>query len=143
MTGSADEPSEEVVVRAAGGVVVGDDGRVALIHRPRYDDWSLPKGKLVPGEDPQDGAVRETEEETGLTCRPGVFLCRDSYIDQQGRPKMVDYWLMEPVEGSCSPNDEVDELQWLEVDPALDLLTYDRDRETLRKGVEAWRASRT
>jgi 8-oxo-dGTP diphosphatase len=140
---SADEPSEGIVVRAAGGVVVGADGRVAVIHRPRYDDWSLPKGKLEAGEDPEDGAVRETQEETGLTCRPDVFLRRDTYTDHHGRPKVVDYWLMEPVEGSFSPNDEVDELRWLEVDPALDLLTYDRDRETLRKGVEAWRASRT
>ena len=143
MTSSADEPVAEGVVRAAGGVVVGDDGRVAVVHRPRYDDWSLPKGKLDPGERAQDGAARETEEETGLTCLVRDYLGREAYTDHHGRPKVVDYWLMEPVAGAFHPNDEVDELRWLEIQPARDLLTYDRDRETLRKGVEAWKESRT
>jgi 8-oxo-dGTP diphosphatase len=124
-------------------VVVGDDGRVAVVHRPRYDDWSLPKGKLDPGERAQDGAVRETQEETGLTCLVRDYLGRDEYTDHHGRPKVVDYWLMEPVTGAFHPTDEVDELRWLEIQPARALLTYDRDRETLRKGVEAWKESRT
>jgi 8-oxo-dGTP pyrophosphatase MutT (NUDIX family) len=143
VTGSADEPTSDGVIRAAGGVVIGADGRVALVHRPRYDDWSLPKGKLAPGEDAEDGAVRETEEETGFTCRTSTYLRRDSYTDHVGRPKVVDYWLMEPVDGSFLPNDEVDEIRWLEYEQARVLLTYDRDQETLRKGVDAWKASRT
>jgi 8-oxo-dGTP diphosphatase len=143
LTGSPDEPVAEGVVRAAGGVVIRDDGRVAVVHRPRYDDWSLPKGKLDPGERAQDGAVRETEEETGLRCLVRDYLGREEYADHHGRPKVVDYWLMEPAAGVFHPNDEVDELRWLEIQPARDLLTYDRDRETLRKGVEAWKESRT
>ena len=71
------------------------------------------------------------------------YLGREAYTDHHGRPKVVDYWLMEPVAGAFHPNDEVDELRWLEIQPARDLLTYDRDRETLRKGVEAWKESRT
>jgi 8-oxo-dGTP diphosphatase len=131
------------VVRAAGGVVVGDDGRMAIIHRPRYDDWSLPKGKLFDGEDPLEGALREAEEETGFRCAAGMFLERVSYPDRQGRRKVVDYWLLQPVEGSFVPNDEVDELRWLEHLEAERLLTYERDRGTARKGVEAWTASHT
>ena len=119
------------------------DGHVALIHRPRYDDWSLQKCKLVSGELPEDGAVRDTKEERGLTCRTRSYLGRDSYTDNMGRPKVVDYWLMEPAEGAFLPNDEVDELRWLEPRAARDLLTYDRDRRTVRKGVEAWKATRT
>ena len=102
MTDSPDEPVAGGIVRAAGGVVVGDDGRVAVVHRPRYDDWSLPKGKLDPGERAQDGAVRETEEETGLRCLVRHYLGREAYTDHHGRPKVVDYWLMEPV-GTVAP----------------------------------------
>jgi 8-oxo-dGTP diphosphatase len=143
VTGAVPGPVGDGVVRAAGGVVVAEDGRVVVVHRPRYDDWSLPKGKLVPGEDPEDGAVRETEEETGLVCRTHGYLGRDSYLDRGGNPKVVDYWLMEAITGSFRPNDEVDEMRWVETARAHDLLTYHRDRETLRKGVEAWEASRT
>jgi 8-oxo-dGTP diphosphatase len=137
------EPSGRGVVRAAGGVVIGADGRLAVIHRPRYDDWSLPKGKLLADEAPLEGALRETEEETGLRCVPGVFLEQVAYLDRSGRTKVVDYWLLEPVEGSFAPGDEVDELRWLEPAEADRALTYGRDRGTARKGVEAWKASRT
>jgi 8-oxo-dGTP pyrophosphatase MutT (NUDIX family) len=136
-------PVADGVVRAAGGVVVDGKGRVALVHRPRYDDWSLPKGKLDPGESPEDGALRETREETGFTCRPRTYLGRDAYTDHLGRPKVVDYWLMEPVGGSFHANDEVDELRWLEIHHARELLTYDRDRTTLQRGAKAWKALRT
>jgi 8-oxo-dGTP diphosphatase len=124
-------------------VVIDGDGRLAVVHRPRYDDWSLPKGKLLGGEEPLDGALREVEEETGFGCAAGPFLESVSYMDRSGRTKVVDYWLMEPVEGSFVPGDEVDELRWLEPEDAQATLTYDRDRKTARKGVEAWRASRT
>jgi 8-oxo-dGTP pyrophosphatase MutT (NUDIX family) len=115
-------------VQAAGGVVLRD-GRVAVVHRPRYDDWSLPKGKLDRGESFEDAALREVEEETGLRCR----LVRELPAVQyrvRGRPKLVRYWAMEVEEETqFVPNDEVDEVRWLEPSEALALLSYDRDRE--------------
>jgi 8-oxo-dGTP diphosphatase len=115
-------------VEAAGGAVVRD-GRVAVVHRPKYDDWSLPKGKLDPGESFEEAAVREVEEETGLRCELGSELPSARYRDSKGRPKVVRYWQMTPVEGEFSPTDEVDDLRWLEPAEAARLLTYDRDRE--------------
>jgi 8-oxo-dGTP diphosphatase len=117
-------------VEAAGGVVVRD-GRVALIHRPKYDDWTLPKGKLEAGEQFEDAALREVREETGLRCTLGRELPSTSYEDHKGRSKVVRYWLMEPQSGEFSPNDEVDELRWLDAAGARDLLTHERDRELL------------
>ena len=115
-------------VQAAGGVVLRD-GRVAVVHRPRYDDWSLPKGKLDPGESFEDAALREVEEETGLRCHLVRELPAVEY-EVRGRPKLVRYWLMEvEAETAFVPNDEVDELRWLEPPEALALLSYDRDRE--------------
>jgi 8-oxo-dGTP diphosphatase len=115
-------------VQAAGGVVLRD-GRVAVVHRPRYDDWSLPKGKLDPGESFEDAALREVEEETGLRCTLVRELPTVEY-EVRGRPKMVRYWAMEVAdETAFVPNDEVDELRWLEPQEALALLSYDRDRE--------------
>jgi len=125
-------------VRAGGGVVWrrGDDGRprVVVVHRPKYDDWSLPKGKAHPGEDEADAAVREVEEETGLRCRLGPELPSSSYQDRFGRDKTVRYWAMTPVDEASTfvPNAEVDEVRWLTVDDAAALLSYDRDREILR-----------
>jgi 8-oxo-dGTP pyrophosphatase MutT (NUDIX family) len=114
----------------------GDDGqpRVIVVHRPRYDDWSLPKGKVHPGEDEADAAVREVEEETGLRCRLGPELPSSSYQDRFGRDKTVRYWAMTPVDETSHfvPNAEVDEVRWLTVDDAAALLSYDRDREILR-----------
>ena len=143
MIGRIEKPLDDDVVRAAGGVLIAGDGLVAVVHRPRYDDWSLPKGKLDVGEEPERGALREAEEETGYRCEARGPVDRQSYVDHRGRPKVVDYWLLEPVGGSFRANDEVDELRWLDVPEALDLLTYERDGETLRKGVAAWRALRT
>jgi 8-oxo-dGTP diphosphatase len=121
-------------VQAAGGLVVLD-GRVALVHRPKYDDWTLPKGKLDPGETFEDAALREVWEETGMRCRLGRELPSTHYTDQKGRPKVVRYWRMDVESGDFEPNDEVDELRWLEAGEARELLTYDRDRD-LVDGLE-------
>ncbi len=115
-------------VHAAGGVVLRD-GLVAVVHRPRYDDWSLPKGKLDPDESFEEAALREVEEETGLRCRLMRELPTVSY-DVRGRRKEVRYWAMEVEdETPFVPNDEVDQVRWVEPQEALALLSYDRDRE--------------
>ena len=123
------------MIEAAGGVVskVTSKGvqKVLLIHRPRYDDWSFPKGKLDPGETHRQAALREVEEETGLRCRTGEELLEARYADRKGRPKRVRYWTMEPIEGDFTPNDEVDEVRWLPVEEAAELLTYAHDRSVL------------
>ena len=120
-------------VEAAGGVVLDPEGRVVLVHRPRYDDWTLPKGKLDPGESFEEAALREVEEETGLRARLVRGLPAIRYPDAKGRPKLVRYWLMEVEHDSgFEPNDEVDELRWLDPGEALSLLTYERDGEVLR-----------
>ena len=117
-------------VEAAGGVVMRD-GQVLLVHRPRYDDWTLPKGKLDPGESFEDAALREVEEETGLRCRLMGELPPTRY-EVNGRPKLVRYWLMEPeADAAFIANDETDELRWLTPDEALSLLTYERDRDVV------------
>jgi 8-oxo-dGTP diphosphatase len=116
-------------VRAAGGVVVRD-GRLAVVHRPRYDDWSLPKGKLDPGEAWEEAAVREVAEETGLRCELRDELPAVTYTDRKGRPKRVRYWRMVVVgEDPFTPDDEVDELRWVDRETALATLTYVHDRE--------------
>ena len=122
----------KTVVRAAGGLVVrdGEDGaQVLLVHRPRYDDWTFPKGKVDPGESDEDAAVREVEEETGYRCSLGLELPSTRYIDARGRPKLVRYWLMRVVDGEFVVNNEVDEIEWLNPAEASARLTYDRDRE--------------
>lgn len=101
--------------------------RIALIHRPKYDDWSLPKGKLDPGESLVQAALREVEEETGLRCVLGAELPAQHYL-AQGRPKEVRYWAAVPVGGAFTPNREVDRLEWLPARKARARLTHDRDR---------------
>ena len=116
------------VVRAAGGVVLRNDGsEVLVVHRDRYDDWSFPKGKTEPGETDEECAVREVEEETGLRCELGDELPSTSYVDARGRPKRVRYWLMRPVGGELVCRHEVDEALWASLDDARGLLTYQRD----------------
>ena len=124
------------LVRAAGGVVArrnaAGDVEVLLVHRPRYDDWTLPKGKLEDGERDEDAAVREVEEETGLTCALGPELRGASYTDSRDRPKVVRYWLMRAPESGARPQNEVDAVRWLPLDEALAALSYERDRDVLR-----------
>ena len=123
------------LVLAGGGVVwrVGESGEpeVLLVHRPKYDDWTFPKGKLDPGETIESCALREVWEETGLTCALGPELTSTSYIDRKGRPKEVRYWVMTVEGGSFVPTDEVDEVRWVDAARARWLLSYDRDRAVL------------
>jgi 8-oxo-dGTP diphosphatase len=119
------------VVRAAGGLVVRD-GAVVLVHRPRYDDWTFPKGKAHDGESDEECALREVHEETGLRCELGDELPSTEYIDSRGRPKRVRWWRMRPVaDDGFSPNDEVDEVRWAAPEDAASLISYDRDRIVL------------
>ena len=125
------------LVRAAGGVVTreGPNGtEVVLVHRPAYDDWSFPKGKLEAGEDELEAAIREVEEETALSCRPGVDLGAISYVDARGRPKVVRYWRMDPPDGAeVRGTNEVDEAKWVPIAEAAPALTYPHDRRLLRR----------
>ncbi|MDX6354055.1 MAG: 8-oxo-dGTP diphosphatase [Streptomyces sp.] len=100
---------------------------IALIHRPRYDDWSLPKGKLKRGEEFTAAALRETREETGMECVLGAPLPATRYL-VEGRPKEVRYWGAEAGAGTFAVNDEVDRLIWLPPTAARHRLTNDRDR---------------
>ncbi|MGH7748418.1 MAG: NUDIX hydrolase [Candidatus Dormibacteria bacterium] len=124
-----------IEIRAAGGVVwratAGGDRLYAVVHRPAYDDWSLPKGKLADGESEIEGALREVEEETGMSCRLDRLLGTTSYIDRKGRPKVVVYWLMQATGGTFEPSEEIDEVRWLPLADVQALLTYPRDRTLL------------
>ena len=114
----------------------GVDGvRFALVHRPRYDDWTLPKGKADDGEEDRGTALREVLEETGFQCDLGPKITSVRYTDHLGRPKSVAYWLMYPLDGVFLPNDEVDELRWVGLDEARSLLTYVHDRAVLDAAV--------
>ena len=128
-------------VKAAGGVLWrrSDGGvEIVVVHRPRYDDWSLPKGKLDEGEGFEQAALREVAEETGMRCRLGRELGETHYEDRKGRPKVVRYWAMTDCDGAFEPNEEVDELRWVAIAEAKDVLTYDFDRELVdRVAAEA------
>ena len=118
------------MIRAAGGVVArdGEDGpEVLLVHRPRYDDWTFPKGKVEPGESDEECALREVEEETGLRCRLDRELPSTTYMDARGRPKLVRYWLMHPLDGRLTFVHEVDDAAWIHPEDARARLSYDRD----------------
>lgn len=104
---------------------------MAVVHRPGRDDWSLPKGKLATDESFEECALREVQEETGLRCRLGRFLGSTEYRDRRDRPKVVGYWLMDPLDGEFAPSDEVDEMRWLELTIARRALTYERDRDLI------------
>ncbi len=122
------------VVRAAGGLLVrrqAGELQIALVHRPVHQDWSYPKGKLEEGETFEEAAQREVLEETGFACRLLRFIGHTEYIDRKGRPKVVAYWVMAVEAGSFAPNEEVDQVRWLDIATADLLLTYERDRELL------------
>jgi 8-oxo-dGTP pyrophosphatase MutT (NUDIX family) len=125
------------VVRAAGGVVLrrSPSGTLeaVLVHRPAYDDWTFPKGKLLRGETEEEAAVREVEEETGLRCQLGREVGTTSYRDPQGRQKTARYWEMAPIEGELAATNEVDEARWVPLEDAADMLTHARDRELLER----------
>ena len=133
MNGNA--PSGKPLVRAAGGAVWREeDGAISvvLVHRPRYDDWGLPKGKADPGEDDMATALREVEEETALRCEPGPLLATVRYRDQRNRPKEVHYFALRPVAGGPRAADrEIDEVIWLRIDEARSKLSYERDQVVL------------
>lgn len=123
------------VVRAAGGVLWRqDDGghlQVLVVHRPRYDDWSFPKGKRDPGESDKACARREVAEETGFVVELGRELPPCTYVDGRGRDKVVRYWEMTVQAGDFRPNAEVDSVRWVDLAGAARLLTYPRDRRVL------------
>jgi 8-oxo-dGTP diphosphatase len=131
----ADALTSTPLVRAAGGIVwrtaASGEAEVLVVHRPKYDDWTFPKGKNEPGEDHETCALREVEEETGLRCTLGPELATTSYVDRKGRPKEVRYWVMTVEDGEFTPCDEVDEVRWLTTSQARWLLSYDRDRDVL------------
>ncbi len=123
----------EPEIKAAGGVVVREakkGPKVLLVHRPDYDDWSFPKGKLDDGEKFKNAALREVHEETGFECKlhkPSLpAIC---YEDRRGRKKEVRYWLMTALAGEFAPNDEVDLIAWVRWDKVVDRLTYAKDRQ--------------
>jgi 8-oxo-dGTP pyrophosphatase MutT (NUDIX family) len=133
-------------VLAAGGVVwrsslvADDDGttrpgaEIILVHRPRYDDWSFPKGKLERGETFEDAALREVAEECGLVCELGRELPSVTYLDGKRRLKLVRYWEMRVVDTvPWSPNQEIDARRWVAFDEAAAVLSYPHDRELLDK----------
>ncbi|MDV3131151.1 NUDIX hydrolase [Mycobacterium sp. 29Ha] len=134
-----DDPPRAVPVSkavfAAGAVLwrPGDDApEVAVIHRPRYDDWSLPKGKVDPGETEPVTAVREVAEETGYAAHLGRRLAAVTYpVDQS--TKKVRYWTARAIGGEFSPNSEVDELKWLPISEAIKAVGYPHDRKVLRR----------
>lgn len=135
-------------IHASGGVIVRLGGHekdqpfYALVHRPRYGDWSFPKGKLESGENHLECALREVYEETGYRCSAGQELASTKYLDHLGRNKIVRYWLLEITEGNFSPNEEVDAIAWLPFHLAEGTLTYRHDREVLSSAQEAFVAGK-
>lgn len=130
------DPRVRPNIHAAGAVLWRDGGagpEIAVIHRPKYGDWSLPKGKLDPGETPVVAAVREVGEETGLPCALGRYLGHVTYpIPGHRQLKRVDYWAAEAAAGEFAVNAEVDELRWFPLDQLMDQLSYPMDRQVVR-----------
>lgn len=133
MAEGVEEAAQGVVtVRAAGGLVVRG-GEVLVVHRPKYDDWSFPKGKCEDGETDETCALREVEEETGLRCELLEEIGVTSYRDGKGRPKTVRYWRMRAVAGTFVPHGEVDEIRWETPERAAGVLSWERDLALLER----------
>ena len=116
----------------------GEPLELAVVHRPRYDDWSLPKGKLDSGR--AAGRTRRcarSRRRPGCAASSATSSSSARYRDRKGRDKLVRWWLMRPFEGGFEPNDEVDELRWLSADEALELLDYEHDRDLVRSVARA------
>jgi 8-oxo-dGTP diphosphatase len=131
-------------VRAAGGLVwrSGEGGEVELVvvHRPRYDDWSLPKGKAHAGERAVDTALREVQEETGLRCTAAQELAKVRYRTERGEDKTVRWWAMSVTEDlGFEPNDEVDAVRWVSLEEFEQLATFPTDREVVHSFVTSGR----
>ncbi len=131
MTSNA-TPSGDLVFAAGCLVYRHDDDGIAIlvVHRPRYDDWSFPKGKREPGEDDLSCAIREVEEETGCVGQIGPELAREQYMFK-GRNKQVRWWLLRYTDGRFEENEEVDEVRWLPVEEARALLSHEHSRHLL------------
>jgi 8-oxo-dGTP pyrophosphatase MutT (NUDIX family) len=133
-----DAPSD--LIRAAGGIVRqfvrGGGVEIACIYRESRGDWTFPKGKLDPGENFVQAALREVHEETGLACRIDRFVGTTNYTHRKGKPKIVAYYLMSVDQGAFEPTEEVDDLVWLALEHVRDHLTWDRDRELFDLAVE-------
>jgi len=130
-------------IKAAGGVIVRSSKKgpqILLVHRPRYNDWSFPKGKLEPDEKFKHAALREVLEETGFECKMHKpSLPSLTYRDRNGRSKEVRYWLMTVLSGTFTPNDEVDLIAWVRVDNVPDRLTYAKDQTVFADLLESGR----
>jgi len=122
-------------IRAAGGVIFTQtdtgENQVLLVHRPAYDDWTFPKGKLQKGESIDECALREVQEETGFACELIRELSGTTYIDRRGRPKTVRYWEMKIVSGKFEATKEVDKSRWLSFSEAANVLSYPHDLDLL------------
>ena len=129
------EVTDVNVIKAAGGVVCRRNGsgktKVAVVHRPAYDDWTLPKGKVDPDETAEECALREVKEETGYKCELVRPLGCTAYVDRRGRNKVACYWVMEVISGRFRPGGEVDRMLWLTLSDAIKRLTYPRDKTLL------------
>jgi 8-oxo-dGTP diphosphatase len=129
----SDQPHD--LIRAAGGVLYRTSRRgrdkVAVVYREARGDWTFPKGKLDEGESFEEAALREVVEETGITAVIRRFVGSTNYTHRKGRPKIVAYYLMEAISGEFAPNEEVDELRWVTLDEAFELLTWDRDQDLI------------
>ena len=129
------EVTDVNVIKAAGGVVCRSNGsgktQVVVVHRPAYDDWTLPKGKIDPEETPEECALREVKEETGYKCELVRPLGCTAYVDRRGRNKVACYWVMHVISGRFRPGGEVDRMHWLPLSDAVKRLTYTRDKTLL------------
>ena len=118
------------VILGGGGLITRhNDGEleVLMVHRPKHHDWSLPAGKLDPGETLAECALREVYEESGYVCELGRELGMVEYIDRRGRPRQVHYWEMDAIDGSFTPTLEVDEIAWVPLLESLNYFTNERD----------------